>query len=71
MDVTADSDGTANGLNVGFAKKDFSCFVTEAFDVVFGELFAFGEVRDPRVLLCDVDHVGECLGCAEQAKVLG
>lgn len=59
MDITTDCDGTTDGLNVGFAKEDSACFVTETLDIVLGELLALAEMRNPRVLLGDIDHVSK------------
>ncbi len=56
MDITTDGDGATNGLNVGLVEKDLSRLVTKALDVIFRELFALAEMRDPRILLRDVDH---------------
>lgn len=58
MDVTTDGDGTTNGLHVGFAEEDLACLVTQTFNVTFRELLALAEMRDPRVLLGDVNHDG-------------
>lgn len=58
VDVTTDSDGAADGLNIGFAKENLSRLVTETLDIVFRELLALAQMRDPGVLLGDVDHGG-------------
>lgn len=71
MNVTTDGDGAANGLNVGLAEKDFASLVTKTLDVIFRELLALAEMRDPRILLGNVDHVGcKSLEYAEQRQVL-
>ena len=56
VDVAADGDGAADGLHIRLAEQDLARLVAKTLDVVFRELLALAEMRDPRVLLCDVDH---------------
>ncbi|KAI3480075.1 hypothetical protein L1887_57852 [Cichorium endivia] len=62
VDVAADGDGAADGLHIRLAEQDLARLVAKTLDVVFRELLALAEVRDPCVLLCDVDH--GCKACA-------
>ena len=68
MDITTDSNGAADGLDVGFAEEDLSCLITESLDVIFRELLALAEMRDPRILLRDIDHCSVKTGRLEYAE---